>query len=230
MSCRITSGLASVGRHQKLPPCQVQPVSPSSKTKAKPISDVGDATVIILERVKNAEQHLWGRRVRKMWGKQPCRHPDQWRRGRRCFRHQSSNSSAAHDEDYAEAAVPLLPMEAHRAAEISQPMEKPKPEKIPLKEAATHVEPMEEQPPGSSHDLCGTHAGPVCSWRTLPSWRQPTLEQLLRNCSLWEGPHAEAGKECATLLGEGNGRVMDLSALSWPISFFIIIISSAEEK
>lgn len=30
-----------------------------------------------------------------------------------------------------------------------------------LKEGTSHVDPMEEQPPGSSHDLWGTHAGTV---------------------------------------------------------------------
>lgn len=34
-------------------------------------------------------------------------------------------------------------------------------------------------------------SGAVCSWRTTPCGKGPTLQQLMKSCSLWEGPTLE---------------------------------------
>jgi len=57
----VAVGVASVRRHQKLPPCQTEPVSASSKTDsllAKAAAEVVPLKKNFLKRVKNAMQQL----------------------------------------------------------------------------------------------------------------------------------------------------------------------------
>jgi len=41
---------------------------------------------------------------------------------------------------------------------------------------------------GKNCNLCGSHAGAVFSWVTIPCGKGPILEQFLKNCSPWKGP------------------------------------------
>ncbi|GAB0183438.1 zinc finger and BTB domain-containing protein 5 [Grus japonensis] len=95
-------------------------------------------------------------------------------------------------------AVALQPMEVDRGADIHLP---------------THGKPTLEQAPGRT---CGPversprqsrFAGRTCDpvgdprWSSLflkvcTPWEGPTLEQLVEDCLLWEGPHTGAGAEC----------------------------------
>jgi len=164
-----------------------------------------------------------------------CRLQDQW--GRRCPRHQSRYSPAAHEEDHGDLG--WLPA-AHRGPHWSR-----YPHCIPSK---TPCCPEGSRSLWEVHVRAGFLAGTVAYWeprleQSIPhelyrmernhvgaglELEGPTLEQFMKDCIPWEGPHDGAEEKSeeegvsetkyyeltATLLpqplrcsGEGGGRV-----------------------
>ena len=145
-----------------------------------------------------------------MWEKQPCRHQGQWRRrGRRCSRHWSRDSAAAHGEDHGKAGC--LPT-AHGGPRWSRypPADFGGPQVradwCAGRRLWTHGELMLDQGPGGTcgpvnrwvHTGAGLlaglvtpwgpYAGAVCSWRTASPWKGPLWSSLWRTVSCMRDP------------------------------------------
>ncbi|GAB0178358.1 zinc finger and BTB domain-containing protein 5 [Grus japonensis] len=211
------AGVASVRRHQELPPCEIQLVTACSKTdlplpKAGPISQAGGASAIMCLRKRKSH----------------CAAAVRERSEKKCERNNSADTKVSEEgggegAPGARAEIPLQPMEKTmvRQAVTQQPMED-------HARVDIHLQPVEDPMPeqvacpnrscspwrahareGSWQDLWFVERS-LC-WSSLflkdcTPGKGPTLEQFLKNCSLWGGPMLEKFvKDCIPWEGPQAG-------------------------
>lgn len=161
----------------------MEPIPAGSKkdtlqTKDKPIRDSSEASGKTDLRRQGTIAIATRDQSESIWKEQIWKLQDQWnRRERRCSRHQSKDSLAAHDEDHTKAAVPMQTMEVHSGQRSSfSPWKTPLWSKFITKGSFDHVEAFFA---GAGLLVAGPvtlqeiHSGEVCPWRAAPCGKGP---------------------------------------------------------